>query len=295
MRYYTVSRSEEVMKVNKAVAYYHEWAQIIRKSTVDWDYLKKYYRGLLDPQKTRAIEFRALFFALRIQPVLTYVEDFVKINGRSPHILDLGCGFGMESLLICHAGAKVHAIDVSREKIALAPRLLRVYQINHGVKLDISFEFVNLFRFSTVQQYDAVYSSATLHHIEPVAEAMRVIAGLIKSGGKFFLSDENGANIIQQLAIQKQLGWIAPRVVWQADPETGKMQLYGNENIRPGFLWARFLRNACLIPRSIKYCRFFPPLPVSIERLVKWERMLRSIPILTELSAIGFLLTADRP
>ncbi len=294
MRYYQIERENELRQVRKALAFYHDWADLVRSSSAEWEYLKQYYRGLLDPRKKASIEFRALFFASRIEPVLTYIENFVALHRRAPQILDLGCGFGMESLLLCATGATIHAVDVSRRKLALTPGLKKAYEDKIGGALPLTFGYGNIFELNAPGAYDAVYSSATLHHIEPALDALGRIRELIRPGGHFFLSDENGANLLQQLVVQHSLGWRTPRVAWELDPETGVNRLCGNENIRPAFRWSRLITQAALTPQTIKYCRFFPPLPIPPDRLLAWERSLRNLPLLTQFASIGFLLTATR-
>jgi hypothetical protein len=89
--------------------------------------------------------------------------------------------------------------------------------------------------------------------------------------------------------VQKRIGFAKSRKYLRVDSETGESFRYGNENIRPPFL----MRKAHLTPISIKYCRFLPPLDRSLRALVKLERGLRSIPVLAQIGAIGFLLTAQ--
>ncbi len=168
------------------------------------------------------------------------------------------------------------------------------YQTKHDVQLALEYEQANLFKFAPSEPYDAVYSSATLHHIEPAAGAIAAVSHLIKPGGYFFLSDENGLSPLQQMLIYRKRGWTGPRKYWRVDEETGERYLYGNENIRAAFLRGRYMRAAEMPAQSIKYCRFLPPLDRPVEWFVKWERMLRRIPVLAELGAIGFLMTARK-
>lgn len=292
--YYQVALEEELSEINRAVGYYLEWAEEFRSTLYEWDFIRYYYRGLLDPTQTAAIRFRALFFAMRLQPVLTYIQQFRVEHQRVPRILDLGCGFGLESLLICLTGASVDGIDAWQPMIEHAQQRQASYQQKHSIHLDLRYDYVNLFEFSAEQPYDAIYSSATLHHIEPPQKAFQAIANCLKPGAYFFLSDENGYSPIQQLIVQKRIGWTKPRKYWHTDPDTGKQFMYGNENIRPAFLWARHMSTAGLHPLSIKYCRLLPALNWTVERLVKAERRLRGIPIIAQIGAIGFLLTARK-
>jgi 2-polyprenyl-3-methyl-5-hydroxy-6-metoxy-1,4-benzoquinol methylase len=293
-RYYQVSLDEELAQVGKAVEYYYSAAEEISQSSTYSAGMTHYYRKAIDAPNA-SLRFRALFFAMRLQPVLTYIAEFVRAQRRPPYILDLGCGFGLESTLICLSGAKVHGIDGSRDKIDGARERQAAYEEAYQKKLDLSYDLVNLFKFHPTEPYDAVYSSATLHHIEPAGEATKVISGLIKPGGYFFLSDENGYSLPQQLVVQRRIGWRTPRKYWTTDEETGEKFLYGHENIRAPFQWTGHMRKAGLEPQSIKYCRFLPPIDWPIERLVKTERLLRGVPLVAQAGAIGFLLTANKP
>jgi SAM-dependent methyltransferase len=231
---------------------------------------------------------------MRLQPVLSYITQFTKEQGRAPYILDLGCGFGLESALLALTGAKVHGVDGLRPMIETAQKRLKNYQQRHNIELDLQFQHANLFRFDPPQAYDAVYSSATLHHIEPVADGFKKIAEVMKPGAPFFLSDENGYSPVQQLVVQKRIGWLKPRKYLLVDPDTGQEYMYGNENIRASFQWANHMRRVGLHPTAIKYCRFLPPLDWTVERLVSVERRLRTIPFVAQLGAIGFLFIATK-
>lgn len=292
--YYTVTLDEELPQVERAIAYYIEMAKTISASTQYSDSLTHYYRKLINTED-HVLRFRALFFAMRLQPVLSYVQQFVREQGRPPYILDLGCRFGLETILITASGAKTHGVDFEPTAIEEARLFKAEYERDHSVNLDIEYEAESIFQFKTDQAFDAVYSSATMHHIEPAGDAVQAVTNLIKPGGYFFLSDENGLSPAQQLVVQKRIGWIRPRTYWMTNAKTQERFLYGNENIRPVFVWAKHMRKAGLEPQSIKYCRFLPAVGWSVERLVKTERRLRNIPGLTQLGAIGFLLTACKP
>jgi SAM-dependent methyltransferase len=294
MAYYQVALDEELKQVNRAVDYYLSWGEEFRSTKYEWDFIYYYYRGLLNPNNIAGIRFRALFFAMRLQPVLTYVERFIQEYARPPFILDLGCGFGLESLLIALTGARVYGIDDWVPMIDHAKRRLDQYQNKLNVSVDLRYERANLFKRKESEVYDAVYSSATLHHIEPPTDAFQAIARLIKPDGYFFLSDENGYSSIQQLAVQKKIGWIHPRKYLKVDPDTGEQYMYGNENIRASFLWAKYMKRSGLQPLSIKYCRFLPPVNWPIEQLVNIERRIRTIPFIAQLGAIGFLYMSKK-
>ncbi len=291
---YQVPFNEELKQTTSAIDYYLDWAEEFRTTDYDWEFLQTYYKGLIDPSQSKRILFRALFFTTRLQPVLSFIEQFKQQHNTSPRILDLGCGMGLESLLLSLSGATVHGVDPWSEMIKFSRFRQQAYQTKHSIQLALDYEQANIFKYNPSEPYDAVYSSATLHHIEPASDDVKIISQLLKPGGYFFLSDENGLSPLQQLAVQKKIGWIRPRKFWRVDSETGERYLYGNENIQPNFIWERYMRDAGLEPTTIKYCRFLPPLDHPVEWFVKWERTLRNIPLLAEMTAIGFLLTAQK-
>lgn len=292
--YYSIDEAEEMVQVERATQYYLDWAEEFRSIPHDWDVFTRYYRGLLDPTKVSQIRFKSLFFSMRLQPILTYVQEFTQVHGCPPHILDLGAGFGLESLLICLVGACVHGIDSSLSMVEHARKRVSRYQESHQLNLDLRYDCVNIFNFPQDKPYDAIYCSATLHHIEPVAQAIRIISDLLKPGGYFFLSDENGFSPVQQLVVQKRIGWMRPRKYIKSDPGTGERFVYGNENIRSLYGWKHLVERTDMQPEAVKYCRFLPPVDWPVERLVRFERKVRNIPMLTQLWAIGFTLLSRK-
>ncbi len=88
-------------------------------------------------------------------------------------ILDLGCGDGMLTAVLQHAGCEVVGVDASPEMIAAArSRGLDAYVLD-GQKLPFESEF------------DAVFSNAALHWM---TDAESVLAGVwraLKPGGRF--------------------------------------------------------------------------------------------------------------
>src|SRR5690606_16939054 len=118
--------------VERAIDYYMDWAGEVRSRVHQWNFIYEYYAGLLNPRNVSGIRFRALFFATRLQPVLSYVSEFNRAHGRPPYILDLGCGFGLESALISLAGARVHGIDGWRDMIKHADTRLRHFESRRG-------------------------------------------------------------------------------------------------------------------------------------------------------------------
>jgi len=101
MQSYRISLDEELIQVNRAIEFYLDWGEKLRTNPQNSEWVTDYYYGLLNVTKVASLRFRALFFAMRIQPALSYIDQFVREQKRAPHILDLGCGCGLESTLKC--------------------------------------------------------------------------------------------------------------------------------------------------------------------------------------------------
>jgi 2-polyprenyl-3-methyl-5-hydroxy-6-metoxy-1,4-benzoquinol methylase len=281
------SLADELEQVRRAVSYY-ERAQSGLLGSAEGREIAAYYQVSAATSRSK-MRFKALFFATRLQPALDYVARFQRELGRPPRMLDVGCGYGLETTLLAAAGAEITGVDHSRVKVRGAGEVASALRKAAGTDREIRYTQAEVTVYASRHRYDAVYSSATLHHIEPVLPACRAIAALLEPHGVFFLSDENGASPAQQLAVQHGIGWRSRRIVSRQDPETGQSTLYGNENIRPVFVWKRILGASGLAPLGLKYCRFLPPLDVGLDLLLRGERGLRAIPLLRELGAIGFI------
>ena len=104
---------------------------------------------------------------------------------RGERILDVGCGTGHLSDQIAATGAEVTAIDLSADMIARA----------RAAHPAIHFEVADARKLNYVNEFEAVFSNATLHWInDPEAVAVSISRAL-RRGGRFVAEFGGRGNI----------------------------------------------------------------------------------------------------
>jgi SAM-dependent methyltransferase len=96
-------------------------------------------------------------------------------------VLDAGCGFGRHAYFAARYGADVIAMDAARDAVHAAQRNTQDVAGVHVVQGDV---LRPPFRDGC---FDIVYSFGVLHHVESPNEALEVLHGLLKSGGRLAL------------------------------------------------------------------------------------------------------------
>ena len=128
--------------------------------------------------------------------VHSYVSDYgrslVELLAAKPgeRILDLGCGTGTLTHEIAQTGATVIGIDSSPEMIGEARR--------NYPKLE--FRLADARSFRSAERFDAVFSNAVLHWIQPAEEAVATVREALKPEGRLvaeFGGKDNISSIIE--------------------------------------------------------------------------------------------------
>ena len=131
-----------------------------------------------------------------LNPVrLRYVADRVPLQGA--RVLDVGCGGGLLSEAMAHAGAKVTAID-------LAPELVKVaglHTLETGVQVDYRLQSVESLAAELPGTFDAVTCMEMLEHVPDPGSVLSACATLLKPGGQLFVSTLNRTPAAFALAI----------------------------------------------------------------------------------------------
>jgi trans-aconitate methyltransferase len=101
------------------------------------------------------------------------------------NILDLGCGTGELTSQIAASGAKVTGLDSSASMIASAQQHFP----------DVTFKVADATSFSLHEEFDAVFSNATLHWIRQQEKALDRIWNHLKPGGRLVLEMGGKGNV----------------------------------------------------------------------------------------------------
>ena len=123
------------------------------------------------------------------------VHSYVSEYGRSlvdllapkagERILDLGCGTGTLTHEISSSGARVVGVDSSTEMIGQARQ--------NYPKIDFRLGDARTFR--DPEAFDAVFSNAVLHWVQPPVDAISTVRAALRPGGRFIAEFGGKGNI----------------------------------------------------------------------------------------------------
>ena len=147
--------------------------------------------------------------------VFEYGRGLIPVLDPQPGevILDLGCGTGHLTKTIAESGARVIGIDSSQKMIEMA----------RATYPELEFLIADARNFSFTDPFDAIFSNATLHWVQPAESVVRCISTSLKTGGRFvaeFGGKGNVATIIRavQQSIREltdtemEFGWYFPSI-----------------------------------------------------------------------------------
>jgi SAM-dependent methyltransferase len=118
-------------------------------------------------------------------PVLVAAMDhFGNIEGKT--ILEIGCGDARFSLFFAKCGARVVSIDNSE----VAVENLRSFCQEHGIR-NVEAVCCSAFDIHELGEFDLIFGSMILHHLEPFPDFSRELRQALKSDGRAFFSENN--------------------------------------------------------------------------------------------------------
>jgi SAM-dependent methyltransferase len=207
-----------------------------------------YYKFLKDPGK---LNFRKAYFCQRLQYVLDHVGP------KEQAIWDCGSGYGTTALFLAMNGYRVYGSTLEYYFNELDAR--RKYWSAYGDTSLFECVYENILDTSYRQKFNTIILQDTLHHLEPIHDALEIVNQAVKPGGKLIVLEENGANIVQNAKLLLRRGF--KKTITYNDVRLGKTITFGNENIRGLQRWKSLLatRGFAIDDATIEHIRFYSP------------------------------------
>ncbi len=234
--------------------------------------MQPYYKFL---GKKSSWHFRRNYFLQRLK----YIQQC--IAGRKDlSIWDCGSGYGTTCLFLAMNGFKTHGTTLEFYYDMVQKR--KEYWSKFGDTSLFTCTYENLFDSPPpANSCDLIIVQDTLHHLEPINDALQIFKSSLRPGGRVLSIEENGNNIIQRAKLYKYRGNKRIITIW--DEKLKKDILIGNENIRSLADWdTLFEKNGFRVsPESVQYIRYFLPVHYrfsSAEKLMEKEKQIQTGP-----------------
>lgn len=244
--------------------------------------LRYYYKYLEDESR---FEYRKAYFCQRLQYIIDHID-----KDPSLRIWDCGCGFGTTAIFLAINGISSHGTTLEHY-IKQLPRRLE-YWSKFGDMSRFTYSYENIFDHQfEASSYDLIIIQDTLHHLEPLQDALKILNHVLSKDGKLLIIEENGNNVIQNTKLFLQRG--NKRIIKIYDEQLKKHILLGNENIRSLSKWQKeFIKQGLEIENdSVQYIRYYLPFMFpnenAGERVKKEQRLWKSNNFLKEYFFFG--------
>jgi len=210
-------------------------------------------------------------------------------------IWDAGCGYATTAIFLALNGYKVEGNTLEFYYDKIQSRL--DYWSRFGNLDKLTVEYANLFDMPIkTRYYDAIIAQDTLHHLEPIRDALQIFSKSLKPEGRLVITEENGMSLFIRLKNFSRRGF--KRISEYHDEKLQKTILFGNENARSMQVWQDlFHENEFQIPDAdIEYIRLFPHFFYTRENylIIKDKEMktVKNLPWLKEFLFFGINFTA---
>ena len=240
--------NEPTEKRNKKYSV-EEFFQLFLEELRQNENLRGYYRFI---NSESLYEFRKAYFIQR----LDYIDKHVK-NPDSV-IWDCGSGFGTTCIFLALNGirSKGSTLEYYHKEI---PKRLK-YWSRYGDMSLFEPSYTDIYDDHPAENsIDTIIVQDTLHHLEPLQEALKIFRKVLKPGGRIVVNEENGGNPILNLKHFRERG--NKRIIEYYDEKLGKKVMMGNENTRNYSKWKKELRhqNFKIEEVETEFNRLLPP------------------------------------
>jgi SAM-dependent methyltransferase len=234
-----------LLKAMTVEQFFHLFLEELKGNEGLWSYYKYH-------TDTKSLAFRKAYFCQRLQYIANH------ITRKDSMTWDLGCGYGTTAIFLALNGFKIHGTTLEFYFKEIPGRMK--YWSQFGDVSGFTFDYEDLFEPSAPRAvFDYIIVQDTLHHLEPIQEALHILHDHLKPEGEMIVIEENGKNIIQSLKLYKQRG--NKRIIEFYDERLKKTILLGNENIRSLGDWKVAMNAQALevVDQSVEYIRAYPP------------------------------------
>ena len=200
-----------------------------------------------------SFEFRKAYFLQRLNYIWLHLQ-----SARDASILDVGCGYGTTCLFLAMNGIRTHGTTLEFYFELIGQR--KEYWAQYGDTSLFTCSYENLYDAPPAKDScDWIIVQDTLHHLEPIDDALKIFHEALRKEGRILAIEENGSNIIQRAKLFKYRG--AKRIITVWDEQLKKHITMGNENIRPLSAWNSLMKkNGFAVDRSsVYYVRYYLP------------------------------------
>lgn len=228
------------------------------------DKLREYYKYHDDPAK---LPFRKAYFCQRLQYVFDSVKSHSKLSERNPldktensklDIWDCGSGYSTTQIFLALNGIASRGSTLEFYYEHLPQRF--DFWGKYGDMSLVKVDYANVFDTEVKENSeDIILLQDTLHHLEPLNEALKIFHRTLRPGGFLLAIEENGNNLVQRMKLYRYRG--KNRIIEYYDEGLGRKVLMGNENIRPLKKWQAEFEKAGFKwdSGSVQFVRLFPP------------------------------------
>lgn len=209
-------------------------------------------------QSAGSFEFRKNYFIQRLEYIDRQVDTFIKQAKGPVSIWDCGCGYGTTCLYLAMKGIPTYGSTLEFYYAFIQKRKQYWSGFGNSELFNVGYEDIYT-HHPAEHSIDIIIVQDTLHHLEPIGEALQIFRKVLKPHGIVIGIEENGDNIIQNLKLYKQRG--NRRVITFWDEQLQKTITMGNENIRGLDHWAAlFSEHGMGIDGSqTQFIRLLPP------------------------------------
>jgi SAM-dependent methyltransferase len=182
----------------------------------------------------------------------TELLELVRMMGR-PHVLEVGCGCGTESIWSAIQGADVTGIDIDDGLLDVARS--RLDFVRKFVPVSCRLERLSLLDVDDADRFDIIFLEQAFHHVEPRDEAVAKLAKIVADDGFVVFSEANAWNPLIQAMLFKLRGFNTVTTFHGSQ--------WGNERIIfPNCLIGLFAKHG-FRRRSLKFFRTLPNVPIA--------------------------------